>query len=331
MAAWVGVVACDPDGGSDEPAAPSNKPTPEPAEPTGPAGAEATASTPGAETAVAPQGPDRLLRWLDPKAGAVLFMRDYPRALDPESVAVVFALPPAASRLMEDVTAVETGLEAMLGEAGEASPASWLGNQAMAMRPSVSQGNTVVHSLGRPKADVIALLDGNGMSLSKLDGFDVLQPLRSFRFKIVFLDDTTAAFVPAAEIGSGTGPLTAARDLPPSDMRTQLETLLADDTGIVLALHAGGPALHLDLSDDILATQLGLKSMPQSGALEGQILLQTSGSLDAAIQELNTRSHPEESNQIQALMKRLQFGPEGPMAAARVVLTKADQVHLERP
>ena len=144
------------------------------------------------------------------------------------------------------------------------------------------------------------------MQRTELEGRSYWLPTRTFGFKITFIEPGVLAFIPMEELGSGLGPLTAGRDLPPSEMRNQLTKMLDDDPSIVLALHAGGPMLHLDLHGDVLTSQLGLRRA-DAGGYDAQVVLQPKMPHDKALETLAAREHPEESQQVQALMKRVAF------------------------
>ena len=68
--------------------------------------------------------------------------------------------------------------------------------------------------------------------------------------------------------------------------------------------------LHLDTSSDIGATQLGLRRLAPKG-VRAQTVLSPLSSPDNTAAEINARKHPEETQAVQALMKRVKFVVDG--------------------
>ena len=262
----------------------------------------------------------RVMTYLDPGARSVMMVRDE-LEFNPDAFAVVTGLPPGATKLLDARRAVMEGLEMVTGEDRDALH-EWIAPEMMVMTPAVALRDYVVGYLAAPREDVIAKLTAAGMQKTELDGTTFLLPSGSFRFKIAFLDDDALVFVPIEEFGAGLAPATAGRDLPPSLMHTQLEAMLNDDPEIVLAMHGGGPMLHLDMSESVLASQLGLRRAGEG--YEAQVVLQIDGDLDTAAKELRDRKHPEESQQIQALMKRVSFTVDREALVASILLEPAD-------
>ena len=80
-----------------------------------------------------------------------------------------------------------------------------------------------------PKQAAIDTLTGARMRAQEVDGFTMLMPEGPLPFRVAFLTDDVVAFIPAREIGSGLGPLTAGRDLPPGGTERELTRVLEEE------------------------------------------------------------------------------------------------------
>lgn len=300
--------------GGDEPPAEDTPKAAEPAEPA-PAKPEPAAQTPS----------ERMFAWLDPEARGAAFVR-LPDSLDPALVATVFAMPPAAADLLEDAAEVDEALEAVAPVDGP-GPDTWIGREALAMQPSLSTDAYVIKPITKPRAEVEAWLMETGMEKRVVEGFTVLLPTGPLPHKIVFLTDELIAFVPLREIGNGLGPLTAGRDLPPSELRKQMVAAVKGVGGTVVELMAYGPILHLDLDQDVHAARLAVRDW-QNGGLDGQLLLQVSRDGPGAQKALEARKTPLETDAVQTLVDKVAFTADGPRVEGRLQIPAEDVIAL---
>jgi hypothetical protein len=290
-------------------------------------------STPDSADAPTPAITDdartRLLTWLDPDAVSVAYLR-VPRPLHGHAVAVVYGLPPRAEDLLDAVTDVDAALEAVRPtEAPSAS--TWIGPQALVSAGRMSRRPLVLRPLLVPRAEAVARLEALGLERQEVDAFEVWVPRRVFPYRVVLLDGDVAGFIPMSDPGTGLPPLIAARDMPPSEVETQLDALLREPGGPVVALFTAGPMLHFDFDHDVLAVRFELRR-GSDGSLDGQIALQVDGDPSEAVRALQARKAPEQNDGIQRLVERAAFLVDGPMVAGRLQLSPADaNLLLEHP
>lgn len=300
--------------------------------PPDPAAAEgAREPDPDAEPATAPAaGAKALLTYLEPEAGGVLYMNLPPELgkLDGELLSTVFALPPRGRDLINAALGVDPALAAVLGPDAP-PPSELLGPETLVMIPAVATGAYVLRPMKKPAAELEALLTADAMQTSESDGITVLTPTGAFPYKAALLEGDVVAFIPRTEIGSGLTPLTAGRDLPPSEVRTELATMLDTDPAMVLVGVVAGPMLHLELSDDVALARLMLRRW-QDGGLDAEIRMQTTGDPAVAAKELEQRTAPLETDQVQALVDRIAFTVDGPTVAGKLQLTKDDVANLRK-
>lgn len=296
-------------------------------------GDEEAASTPveptAAPTAAADDGPKtpsgRMLAWLDPEARGAAFVRLSPN-LDPALVATVFALPPAAADLLEEAGEVRTALDAIAPIDGP-GPETWLGKETLVMQPALSSDTYLVVPITKPRAEVQAWLLDTGMQSRTVEGFDLLLPTNALPYKVAFLTDDLLGFIPVGEIGNGLGPLTAGRDLPPSDLRKQLAQAVEGIAGTVVELMIYGPLLHLDLDQDVHAARLAIRDW-QGGGLDGQLMFQVSRDGAKAQKDLEARKTPLETDAVQDLVERVAFTSQGPRVEGRLQIPGEDLASL---
>jgi hypothetical protein len=293
------------------------------------ASAEEGGEAPTAEPATKVSTPERLLAYLEPEAIGVLYVRPPEGGpLDPELLSTVFALPPRGQALVAAALSVDEMLATVLGP--DAPPVSEiLGEEILAMTPAVANGTYVVRPLKKTPAEVEALLTADAMRKTEVEGTSILTPTGAFPYKAAMLDDDVIAFIPVGEIGSGLNPLTAGRDLPASEVRLELTELLKNDPSVHFVGIVAGPMLHLELTDDVGLARLILRRW-QEGGLDAEIRLQTTGKPDVAAKELEERTAPLETDQVQALVDRVAFTVDGPTVAGRLQLTKDDLAHLRK-
>ncbi len=309
LGAWL-VGGC---GGAAQPADPAAQDTPAAAviaDPTPPSVADAT--------------PAALLAWLDPDAIAVAWVA-LPPGLDADAFATVFAVPPKAASLLTDVARVDAALEAVL-PVGAPRPSTWLGPESLAITTRFGVGTYVLRRLVGAKDAAIATLLGARMRAQEVEGFTLLMPEGPLPFRIAFLGDDVVAFIPAREIGSGLGPLTAGRDLPPGATERELARVLEEEPGAPLELYAAGPLLHFDLGEDIL--QYAVRARPWQGGLDVEVRLAPSGDAAAAAATLGERDLAIETAAVRALCERVAFTVDGTFVEGRLQLMREDVATL---
>lgn len=293
-----------------------------------------------------------LLAWIDPDAVAAVYTRVDP-SLDLEAFAALFAVPPRAVHMLRDLRAFDDGLAALLTGSGP-PPSAWLTKEAVVMMAPSGQAPYLVRGLTRPRAEVEAWLQAAGMQRETIEGMAVWAPLpgpdadaeaaqevgaaagmmaaAAFPWRLVFLDDTTVGGMSLKELGTGLGPLTAARDLPASELEKEWTRLFRDDAELVLEMYAGGPMLSLDMTDDVARTHLSIRRWQQSG-LDGSVELVPIGDDEAmtrAAAELEARSPEHETDVIRELYGRAAFTVEGPTVRGRLQLSAEDLAPLRR-
>jgi hypothetical protein len=241
---------------------------------------------------------------------------------------VVYGLPPRAEDLLRADTDVDAALEAVRPTEAPAA-ATWLAYDALVTAARMSKRPLVLRPLLVPRAEAIARLEALGLERKEVDAFEVWEPRRVFPYRVVLLDGDVAGFISASEPGSGLPPLIAARDMPPSEVETQLEALLAGPGAPVVALFAAGPMLHLDLDPDVLSVRFEIRRSAD-GSLDGQIALQLDGDASAAVAALEARKAPEQSDGIQRLVERAAYMVDADaVVAGRLQLSRADAALLE--
>jgi hypothetical protein len=301
----------------------------------------------------APRTTHPLLAWIDPDATAAVYSR-VDRAVDLEAVAGLFAVPPRASHMLRDLRAFDDGLAALMTGTGPA-PAEWLSKEALVLMTPSGAGSYLVRGVTRPRAEVEAWMLAAGLQRSVVEGMAVFAPLAgspddesdkpqeiaaaagamaaaAFPWKVVFLDDTTIGGFSLHELGNGLGPLTAARDLPASDLETQWTRVFREDPELMLELWAGGPMLSLDMSDDVARTHLVLRRWQVSG-LDATVELIPAGDAEAptrAAAELEGRDASLESDAVRELYSRAAFTAEPGVVRGRLQLTDQDLAPLRR-
>ncbi|MBX7080177.1 MAG: hypothetical protein K1X88_13355 [Nannocystaceae bacterium] len=300
----------------------------------GPAAAEpATTPTPAVPEPSAPT-PARadakaLLAWLDPDAVAVAWL-DLPAGLDVDAFATVFAMPPKSAKLLRDYVDVELALDAVL-PADAPRPSTWLSREGFAMLPAIATGTYVVRRMLRPRAEIEALLLRTRMQATTHEGFTVLVPQGPLPLRVVLLGEDVIAFLPAREIGTGLGPLTAGRDLPPSETRRELERVLAESPVATIELYASGPLLHFDLGHDV--AQFMLRARPWQGrGLDVQMRLLplvdqgedplVTANADATA--LGKRELSLETEAVRAIAGKVGFSIDGAFVEGRLQLPAED-------
>lgn len=267
----------------------------------------------------------RLLTWLDPDAVGATWVGERTE-LDADAMATVFAVPPRAARMLRDLQNVDEGLAIVFGDE---APRTWMRPEALAMLPAMARATYVVRLLEVPRAQLEGPLEEAGWESSVVEGFTLWEPSGAFPWRIVFLRDDAIALIPVQEIGSGLGPLTAARDLPPSDLHKELGKAITSDPDLLLELFAQGPLLHIDLTEDVGVIRLTLRRWQRSG-LDVGVLMQPLGDPVQAASELEERKAPLESDGIQDLVDRIAFTAEGALVLGRLQIPAEDRAVMRR-
>jgi hypothetical protein len=295
----------------------------------------------------APDTGHPLLAWLDPDATAAVYTRVDP-ALDLEAIASLFAIPPRAVHMLRDLRGFDDGLAALMTGTGPA-PTEWLSKEAVVMLAPAGHAPYLVRGITRPRAEVEAWLRAAGLRREVVEGMAVFAPLAggdgsgadvdadamalaAFPWKLVFLDDTTIGGFSLQEMGSGLGPLTAARDLPASELELQWTRGFRDDPELLLELRAGGPMLSLDIADDVALSHLSVRRWQVSG-LDAVVELVPIGDDDAptrAAAELEARVPTHETDAVRELYTRAAFTAEPQGVLGRLQLTDQDLAPLRR-
>ncbi|MGB1275143.1 MAG: hypothetical protein ACPG77_05280, partial [Nannocystaceae bacterium] len=184
-----------------------------------------------------------LLGWIDPDAVGVFYRAGGENTVanfDAEALVTLFGLPPRAEQIMRDQQTILDGL-GMLLEIDHTELDTWLSGELVAMLPVMARGTYLVVKTKKPTSELAAKLIAAGMHTHDVEGIEVLDPTGSFVWRAAILDEHTIAFVPTSEVGSGLGPLTAARDLPPSEIEQQLVQLKQQDPLMLTELFVQGP------------------------------------------------------------------------------------------
>lgn len=299
----------------------------------GPAGeAETDGAGDDADTAEAPVkvGPEQLLSWLDPDATSVAFLRDLGH-LDPEAMASVFAIPPAAEELIEPLEELDWALEVVLGHEGP-KPDEVFSSAMLAFKPAVAQRPYIVRGLKIGQDEVVAAL-GDEMAPSTVESIDILTPKGAFAYKLAFIEPGLVAFVPVGEIGSGLGPLTNGRDMPAKEIETEMLGALTSDPDLLGIVVAAGPLMHLDIDEQVARFRLTMRRFERKG-LDVEVAMQLmieDGDATEVAKELDARRPSFESDRIADMAEKVAFTAEGPVAVGRLQLTPEMVGALEQP
>ncbi len=312
-----------------------------PAPSQGPAAAAAAVPVATPAEPEAPAERHELLPWLDPDAGSAVYSR-IEAGVDLEALGRLFAVPPRAGHLLRDIQGVRAGLAALMDGVAPA-PSAWLREEALAYLPPIARGPYVVLGLQQARAEVEGYLRAAGLTAEVIEGMTTYSPVpggdvaagpaealplhhapaTAFPWRLVFLADDVIGCVSLREIGGGLGPLTAARDLPASELEVQLSRGFAEDPEMLLDMVVSGPMLSLDISDDVGAVRLGVRRWDRSG-VDGELILQPLGEPDAAAKQLEERRPALETDAVRELYERIAFTPEPPVVRGRLQLAAAD-------
>lgn len=287
------------------------------------------AETPDSEPAQKVPATERLLTYLDPEATAVLYL-NVPKDvghLDVDVVSTVFAIPPRGRDLLVAGLGMDEALDATVGPDAP-QPHEVFDTEALVMIPAVATGPYLLRPLARTPAETEKVLIEAGMQKADIEGMTMFAPRGAFPYKVVLLEQDVAAFIPVNEIGSGLGPLTAGRDLPASEVRTELSSLLSNEPGVFLVSVVAGPMLHLELSDDVALARLILRKW-QDG-IDAEARMQTTGDVAAAAKELEAVDASLETDQVRALVDRVAWTVDGPTVMGKLQMTRADLDHLRK-
>jgi len=272
-------------------------------------------------------GPTAQLEWLDPDAVAVAYV-DLPSELDLDAFSTVFALPPQLAGLLRDVRLSETGLAAVLPLDAPA-PSTWLLPGALASQPRLSTQTYIVRRTQASPEDLARQLEAADFLPQTTEGLAMFVPRGAYPWKLVLLEPGLVGFVPVRALGSGLQPLTAGRDLPASEIETQLRNVFASEGSPVLELYAAGPLLHLDLGQEIAQWMMGARRWQRG--LDVQVQLVPVRDLEDAAQSLRERDLSLESDRVRTMAERVAFSVEGPVVLGRLQLTAGDLAALRGP
>lgn len=320
-------------------------PAPQPRAEAAPAPAADT-TTPPAATPPAVADERKVLAWLDPDAPAVAYLR-LPRELEPEAIGELFALPPRALALLRAPLSLESGLSALLGPAAPA-PDTWLARDCVVMQPLLARGPYLVRRLLVPRADVEGWLTAGGLQQETIEGLSVwspganaetvtsaalptaIAPAAAFPWRVVFLADDLIGAFSLAEIGNGLSPLTAARDLPQSELTRTVSRVVRDEPTLLVELYVQGAMLHFDLSDDVGVAKLSVRQGPGPG-LDGEVILQPLGDVPAAAAALEARQPAGAATDVlRELYQKVAYSADGPIVRGRLQLAPEDLSALRR-
>jgi hypothetical protein len=280
-----------------------------------------------AKTPASPSGTaEKLIEWLDPDAVAVLYSK-LPPTIDTDALSVVFAVPQKTARMLRANANLVEALDAVL-PAEAPRPDQWLGPETLATASAMSTGTYVLRPLTRPRDEVQALLEGAGMHPTVIEGITILVPRGAFPWKAAFVTDEVLAFILIKEIGSGLNPLTAGRDMPPSEIAQALLGVTRNEPDAVLELYAAGPLVHFDIGQDVLQLMLRVRRWERQG-LDVEVRMQTSRDPHEASEKLGQRKTPLETDQIQALVDRVAFSVDQDTVMGRLQLGPEDLAVLE--
>lgn len=264
---------------------------------------------------------EKLLEWLDPEAVSVIYST-LPDEIDLDILGVVFALPPKLGGMLRANANLVEGLDAVLPPDAP-RPDTWLGPETLATTSVVSSGTYVLRPLTRPRDEVQALLESAGMQPTVTEGITILVPRGAFPWKAAFVTDEVVAFIPVKELGSGLSPLTAGRDMPPSDVSKALRDVARNQPDALLELYAAGPLAHFDVGQDVLQLMLRVRRWEKQG-MDVEIRMQTSGDLQAAAEQLEARKTPLETDQVQTLVERVAYSVDADTVLGRLQLGPDD-------
>jgi hypothetical protein len=269
-------------------------------------------------TEVAPAEPtptattvEKLFAYLPAEATAIAYDR-LSKRLDPAVVEVVYGLPPKAGVLLDDRKLLDDGLDIVLDGA-----ADWLAPTSLGFTVPLGKAPYFVRPLNKPVAEVEVLLE-RGFRKTESEGTTVWLPTGSFPWRIALLGGDVAAFIPVNEVGSGLGPLLAARELAESAVEKELSGALGQDPLLELVLISAQPMVHLDVDQTIAQIQFGLRRMPDG--YEGQVVLTPTGDVDSCAKQLRERKHPEENQQVQGLLAAVAFTVEQGVVVGRLTI-----------
>lgn len=303
--------------GDEQKPADASKPTSE-AKP----GEAQTASETGEAQAPTATTLERLFDYLPGDALSVAYDRLAQR-LDPDVVEVVFALPPKTADLLDEREMLDEGLDITLD--GDADPSNWLAATSLGF--TLPMGNTpyFLRPLTKPPAEVATLLE-QGFHKTEAEGLEVWLPNGSFPWRVTLLDGDIAAFIPIDVVGTGVEPLLAARELEHSEVEDQLTGVLGQDPLLELVLISAQPLVHFDVDQTIAQVQFGLRRMGQG--YEGQVVLAPTGDIDECVEQLRARKHPEENQQVQALIGAVEFVSERGGVVGRLAIQPDQLKHF---
>ncbi|WP_434414990.1 hypothetical protein [Nannocystis pusilla] len=163
-----------------------------------------------------------------------------------------------------------------------------------------------------------------------------------FPWRLVFLADDLLGAFSLTEMGNGLSPLTAARDLPPSELTRTIGEVVAADPALLLELYVQGAMLHFDLSDNVGVAKLSLRrlvegdaarSLPRHDAagIDGEVILQPLGNVAEAAAALEARVPAGAATDVlRDLYKAVAYTQDGPIVRGRLQLAADELTSLRR-
>lgn len=265
---------------------------------------------------------DRLFRYLPGESIAVCYDR-LSKRFDPAVLEVVYALPPKAGDLLDKRKLLDEGLTIVLD--GDSAPEHWLSPTSLGFSLRIGKTPYFLRPLSKPAAEVEPLLE-QGFRKLDVDGVNVWRPTGAFPWRVALLDDEVAAFIPVDALGSGVEPLLAAREIEASAVEQEIGGALRQDPSLELVLASAQPHVHLDVDQSIAQVQFGLRRQGQG--YEGQVVLTPTESVDTCLDQLRARKHPEENQQVQALVAAVEFAAANGSVLGRLALEPQQLVHF---
>lgn len=298
-------------------------PAPEQAPVEQPEPTEASKTDAPVESAAVESPVDRLLVHLPGDAQRVAYDR-LAKPFDADVLEVVFAIPPQAGDLLDERTVLDEGLDIVLD--GDAEPENWLTPASLAFVLPLGKTPYFLRVLSKPAAELGPLLE-QGFRKSTVEGVDVWLPTGSFPWRVALLDNGVAAFVPIDTVGTGLEPLLAAREAEASPLEVELARTLKSDPATELVLFAVGPLVHLDVTAPIAQVDFLLRTL--AGGYAGQVRLRPAGDVDECLAQLRARKHPEENQQVQALLGAVEFVVDQGAVVGQLELSSDRLKHFE--
>jgi hypothetical protein len=262
----------------------------------------------------------------------------------------VFGIPPKAGHVLDERETLADALALVFED--DSAAGNWLAPPSFGFTVALSRSPYFLRLLSKPAAEVAPLIASAGFTKNTIDGVEVWLPSGSFPWRIALLDGDVAAFIPIDVPGAGLEPLVrepkaegstgeSPDATPPSGpsgrsgtsgtavVEAELRRALTDDPLIELVLVASGPLVHFDVGQSIAQVQFALRRVgPDAPGYEGQIMLMPIGDPDECANDLRARKHPEENQQVQALIAAVEFAVVEGGVIGRLVIAPDQLKHF---